>query len=66
MGKTREKTGMAADENLKQKEAIDEARKGGKTVQFASLNGHLSCQEFGVGTKNSKIQKVELYSEVTL
>ena len=28
---------MAADENLKQKEAIDEARKGGKTVQFASL-----------------------------
>ena len=35
MGKNSKNTGMTADENLKQKEVIDEARKGGKTVQFA-------------------------------
>ena len=33
MGKTRENTGMAADESQKQKKkVIDEARKEGKTV----------------------------------
>ena len=37
MGKTRENTSMAADESQNEKEVIDEARKGGKTVHFASL-----------------------------
>ena len=57
---------MTTDENLKQKEVIDEARKGSKTVQFCVLNGHLSCKEFGVGTKSSQNTTVELYSEVRL
>ena len=35
--KTRENTGMAGDESQKQKVVIDEARKEGKTVHFASL-----------------------------
>ena len=48
MGKTRENTGMAADESQKQKKkVIDEARKEGKTVHFASLISicHLEISE---------------------
>ena len=37
MGKTRENTGMASDESQKQKKVINEARKEGRTVHFASL-----------------------------
>ena len=47
-------------------EVIAEARNKGLTVHFCIIVGSLSSQEFGVGATISKIQKVELYSEVTL
>ena len=48
------------------REVIDEARKEGKTVPFASLSGicHLKISE--LEPKFLEIQKVESYSEVTL
>ena len=39
------------------KKVIDEARKECKTVHFCVVNGYLSSQQFGVGTKISEIQK---------
>ena len=63
MGKTRENTGMAADESQKQKkEVIAEAKKAEQYI-FASqkesplghIDGHLSSQEFGAGTPISEI-----------
>ena len=64
MRKTRENIGMAVDESQKQNEVIDEAKKEGKTVDgLRFIDGHLSSQEFGTGTKNTK---VESYSEAIL
>ena len=39
------------------REVIDEARKEGKTVHFCVIDGHLSSEEFLVGTIISKIQR---------
>ena len=47
-------------------EVIAEARNEGKTVLFCVVNGPLSSKDFGVGAAISKVQKAELYSEVTL
>ena len=65
MGKTRENTGMAADESQKQKRVIDEARKRGKTVLFASLMDicHLMISELEPTFKNTE---AKLCSEVAL
>ena len=38
-------------------EVINEAMTKGHTVHFCVVNGSLSSQKFGVGTKISKIQR---------
>ena len=63
--KTRENTGMAADEGQKQNEVIAEARNEGKTVHFASLMDpcHLKTRSWN---QHFKSMKAESYAEVTL
>ena len=48
---------------------MKQGKKQGKKAKTGPLRvmiGHLSSQEFGVGTNISKNTKAELYSELTL
>ena len=45
---------------------IDEARNKEQNSTFCVVNGHISSQEFGVGTKTSQNTKAEWCSEVTV
>ena len=63
--KTRETTGMAADDSQKPNEVIAEARNEGKTIHFVSLMDlcHLKTRSWN---QHFKSMKAESYSEVTL
>ena len=65
--KTRENTVMTPDENQKQKEVINEARKEGRTVYLAPLMDIFHLKNSELESKISKKKKKnELYSKVTL
>ena len=57
MRKTRENTGMAADESQEQKWRDRWSKEWRPYCSFCVVNGSLSSQEFGVGTTVSKIQR---------
>ena len=56
MGKTRENTGMAADERQKQTRG-DRWKQGMRARPLRVVDGRLSSQEFGVGATVSEIQR---------
>ena len=57
MGKTRANTGMPADGSQKQKRGDRWSKERRQNLPFRVINGHLSSQEFGVGTQASKKYK---------
>ena len=57
IGKTRENTGMAADERQKQERGDRWSKDRRQESSFCFLDGSLSSQEFGVGTQLSEIQR---------
>ena len=57
IGKTRENTGMAADEGQKQKWGERWSKEWGQKSAFCVINGSPSSQDFGVGTAISKIER---------
>ena len=56
-GKTRESTGMAADESQKPKRGDRWSKERRKNSTRCVVNGHLLSQEFGVGATISKIPR---------
>ena len=57
IGKTRENTGMAADESQEHKRGDRWSKERWQNRALRVFDRHLSSQEFGVGTKSSKIQR---------
>ena len=56
IGKTRENTGMAADESQQQKWGDRWSKEWGQNSSFCIIDGSLWSQEFGAGTTISEIQ----------
>ena len=65
-GTTAKDSGMAADVSQKQERGDRWSKERRQNSAFFVVTGHLSSQDFGIGTKISKNTEAELYSEVPL